>query len=198
MPVWPGDPAPVLAEQRNGSVLVTSLSIGLHTGTHLDAPRHFLPDGQSIAAYPLERFIGKARVCTIHGITSISREELQAIDLAGVERVLFRTSNSSLWHKDSFQEGFIGLEADAARYLVTCGVELVGIDYLSIQAYGEDNDVHTILLENDLLILEGLNLGAVADGDYLLCCLPLSLPGVEASPVRAVLLPLNEQGGCTP
>lgn len=188
MSVWPGDPPPVMQGESSGKILVTSLSMGLHTGTHLDAPRHFLPDGKTVDLYPLDRFIGPVRVCGISGVDSIRLDEVTGFDLTGVERVLFRTRNSSLWQESGFQSGFIGLAPDAASYLVTCGVKMVGIDYLSIQAFGADNDVHTILLENDVLILEGLNLSGVEDGDYLLCCCPLSIPGVEASPVRAILV----------
>ena len=188
MPVWPGDPLPVMEQQINGKVLVTSLSMGLHTGTHLDAPRHFLPEGKTLELYPLDRFIGPVRVCSIAGVGSIRLDEIRDFDLSGVERVLFRTHNSTLWKARGFQSGFIGLDSDAASYLVACGVKLVGIDYLSIQAFGLDNDVHTILLENDVLILEGLNLGGVEEGDYMLCCCPLFIPGVEASPVRAILM----------
>jgi len=188
MPVWPGDPPPLMQQQSSGTVLVTSLSMGLHTGTHLDAPRHFLPDGKTLDTYPLDRFIGSARVCGIAGVDSIRLDEVKGFDLTGVERLLFRTRNSSLWQESGFQNGFAGLDPDAARYLVACGVKLVGIDYLSIQVFGVDNDVHTILLENDVLILEGLNLGGVEDGDYTLFCCPLFIPGVEASPVRAILM----------
>lgn len=188
MPVWPGDPSPVMEQKCSGSVLVTSLSMGLHTGTHLDAPRHFQPDGNTLDAYPLSRFIGPARVCGIAGADSIRLDEIKGFDLSGVERVLFRTHNSTLWQESGFQSGFIGLEPDASSYLAASGVTLVGIDYLSIQAYGVDNGVHTILLENDVLILEGLNLSGVEDGDYMLCCCPLFIPGVEASLVRAILI----------
>jgi len=188
MPVWPGDPPPLMQGQSSGKVLVTSLSMGLHTGTHLDAPRHFLPDGKTLDAYPLDRFTGPVRVCAIHGADSIRLDDVRGFDLSGVERVLFRTCNSNLWEESGFQSGFIGLDPDAASYLAASGVKLVGIDYLSIQAFGVDNNVHTILLENDVLILEGLNLSGVEDGDYMLCCCPLFIPGVEASPVRAILM----------
>lgn len=191
MPVWPGDPEPQFVEQISGSILVTSLTVGLHCGTHVDAPRHFINDGKCLDAYPLERFIGRVRVVSVCGSAAISLQDIMALDLAGIDKVLFKTRNSSLWQHTAFQQDFVGLEAEAARYLVAGGISLVGIDYLSIQAFGADNDVHTILLSNDILILEGLNLSAVSDGDYLLSCLPLALANVEASPVRAVLLPLQ-------
>lgn len=193
MPIWPGDPPLTLEKNCSGSITVTRMSMGLHTGTHLDVPHHFLPGGKKIDDYPLDRFIGKALVCSIPSIDAIQLQDLKGLALAGADRVLFKTINSSLWQQQEFCPEFIGLEEDAARYLVDCGVKLIGIDYLSIQPYSDpQSTVHTILLGNDVVILEGLDLSGIIDGEYMLFCCPLHIPGVEASPVRAMLIPLEE------
>ncbi len=192
-PIWPGDPPLAMDEFRFGNTTVSRISMGLHTGTHLDVPYHFLPDGKKVDDYPLDRFIGKALVCSITSTSAIQIHELKSKTLGKAEIVLFKTINSSLWQQQEFSPGFIGLEEDAARYLVDCGIKLVGIDYLSIQPYSDPKStVHTILLGNDVVILEGLDLNGIDDGEYMLFCCPLHIPDVEASPVRAMLISFDE------
>jgi arylformamidase len=193
MPVWPGDLPPLLDESRCGSVCVTQLSMGLHSGTHVDFPYHIIPGGNKIDTYTLDRFIGRVRVVTIESTVSIQTSELKTRNLAHLDKIIFKTCNSLLWQRDVFEPAFIGLEPDAAQYLVDCGVKLVGIDYLSIQPFSSiDNSVHTILLKNDVLILEGVNMSGIEDDEYQLFCCPLHIQGVEASPVRALLIPLGD------
>lgn len=191
--MWPGDPYLTLEENRNGSVSVTRLSMGLHSGTHLDFPYHFFPDGKRLDAYPLDRFIGRVRVVLMESISTITIADVKNKKNEHVDKVIFKTTNSALWQQNVFNPEFIGLEPDAAQYLVDCGIKLVGIDYLSIQPFSSvDNSVHTILLGNDVLILEGLNLTDIEEGEYQLFCCPLPIQGVEASPVRALLIPLTD------
>lgn len=193
MPVWPGDPPLSFEENRNGTVCVTRLSMGLHSGTHIDCPYHFIPDGKRLDDYSLDRFVGRVRVLTIESTTSIQLAELKDKNLEQVDKVIFKTCNSALWQQNAFNPDFIGLEPDAAQYLVDCGVNLVGIDYLSIQPFSSiDCTVHTILLKNDVLILEGVNMTGIEDNEYQLFCCPLRIQGVEASPVRALLIPLAD------
>jgi arylformamidase len=196
MPVWPEELAFSRKENHFHSVCVSEVAMSLHAGTHLDAPYHFLPNGRKISDFSLERFVGKARVCNISDEQVINVRELEDKNLYGVEKLLFKTKNSELWTQDSFVPDFIGLELDAAKYLVSLGVQLVGTDYLSIEAYGsKDNPVHKTLLENEVLILEGLNLSEVPEGDYSLVCCPLKILGAEASPARAFLMPLDQEDG---
>lgn len=193
MPIWPGDPPLVLNKKLCGSITVTSMSMGLHTGTHIDVPFHFIPEGATLDSYPLHRFVGKARVCGIGHKMHIRKSNLQNIVFEQTKMLLLKTGNSGRWQSGQFCPDFIGLDEDAAQYLVNIGMKLIGIDYLSIQPFSApDSQVHRILLSNDVLILEGINLTGVEDGDYLLSCLPLNIPGAEASPVRATLIPIAE------
>jgi len=189
MPYWPGAQALSLQTSHRGYIAESHLSMGLHTGTHIDGAHHFIPGGKKIDEYPIDRFIGTARVISIDSTETVTCEELKKANLEDVSMVLFKTCNSASWGRAEFHPGFVGLEPRAAYYLVECGISLVGIDYLSIQGFASDDDtVHQILLGNDVLILEGINLAGVPDDDYLLMCCPLMIEGAEASPVRALLL----------
>lgn len=188
LPTWPGESPVAISSVSGNSVLVTRAAMSLHAGTHMDAPLHFIPGGKRLDEYPLERFIGPAYVCEIKDTRSISLSEIKEKDLKGHDRILFKTRNSGLWSQNAFATDFMGLDLDAAQYLIGLGVKLLGNDYLSIEAYGsKDNPVHKALLGNDVLILEGLNLAGVAEGQYQLISFPLKFAGAEASPVRAVL-----------
>ena len=164
------------------------LTLTTHSGTHLDAPRHFIPNGRTIDEFPLERFMGRARVVHVPARRLMGASDLNPEAFKGASRVLFKTRNSDLWKKEGFDPDFVGLDISAARLLVESGVKLVGIDYLSIEPYhAPGHPVHRFLLSHDMLILEGLNLSRVPEGEYDLICLPLKVVGGEASPVRAVL-----------
>lgn len=188
VPHWPGEKGFTLERLQNGNVCVSQIAMGLHTATHLDAPLHFLPDGKNLDQIPLERYLGPARVVPIEDSRSITRAELERRDLAGCDKVLFKTENSLRWERADFDREFIGLSAEGAAYLMERGIRLVGTDYLSIEAFGSDGRVHNILLGHDTVILEGLDLREVPAGDYYLMCVPLKIAGAEASPTRALLL----------
>jgi arylformamidase len=170
----------------------SSIHMGVHTGTHMDAPRHVLANGQTIDQMPLGDAIGPARVIEIRDYKAIKAEELKQYKFKRGERILFKTLNSQrCWKTDTFIADFVYITEDAAQLLADSGVRLVGIDYLSV---GGPGATHRILLGAGIWLLEGLDLSAVGVGNYNLICLPLKLVRTEASPVRAVLQPIPEKG----
>jgi arylformamidase len=189
---YPGDPQveiTAVASIAQGDVAnVSRLTLSSHSGTHLDAPRHFFPHAAAVDTLNLGRLLGPARVCALTNTTHITADDLQPLRLAGVKRVLFRTVNSALWDRPEFYANYVALTASAAQLLVERGVQLVGIDYLSVDAFTrQDFPVHRLLLGAGVLILEGLDLRAVSPGDYELLVLPLRLQGGDGAPARAVL-----------
>ena len=196
MVVWPGDPKVRLERVRKiedgANANVSEVSMSVHTGTHMDAPFHFLPEGKSIETLPLELLIGPVQVVHIpDSCNVIDADVLEKCGLDdGVERVLFKTRNSSYWvnQADVFQTGFVGISKDGAEFLVKHGVRLVGIDYLSISPYKDSRPTHEVLLKASMVILEGANLIDIPAGRYQLICLPLKLGGSDGSPARAVLI----------
>ena len=193
MPVFPGDGLPQQKwlhrmEEGDGNNL-SALALGSHTGTHVDAPFHFVENGITLDEIPLEVFVGKALVIEITDAVSISVEELRLHPIASAERVLFKTRNSSTLSRSGFQEDFVYIEGGAAEYLVSLGVRLVGVDYLSVDRYGDESSpAHHTLLGHGVVILEGADLSMVEAGVYTLVCLPLKVMGAEGAPVRAVLM----------
>lgn len=193
MAVWSGDPAPRVEQvafmDKGDLCNVTRLNISAHTATHMDAPRHFLAAGDSIDQVPFQATIGPARVVSIQDPVAIRRSELAAIKPEPGERILFKTLNSTLaWASPSFFENFVYISADAAQYLVDCGVCCVGVDYLSIGGFFHDTvETHVILLGAGVGVIEGLNLSDVEPGEYELICLPLRIAGADGAPARAVL-----------
>lgn len=195
MVVWPGDGGVVIERESRieagDNANVSHLSLGAHTGTHVDAPYHFIPDGVTLEHVSLERFVGKTLVVEISGVSTITAAHLAAADLPdGVERVLFKTDNGAIWSRteQAFEPGFVALSQDAAQFLVDRGVSLVGIDYLSIAPFKQSRPTHEVLLSAGMVILEGVDLRAVAPGWYTLYCLPLKLMGVDGAPARAILV----------
>ncbi len=193
MPVYEGDPPVSItlssSIERGAPYNVSRLTMGAHTGTHVDAPLHFLESGKAVDQIPLDILIGPALVVELPGQAEISRDTLNSARLAGEQRVLFKTSNSSLWNERRFCKDFVHITGCAAQYLVEIGVKLVGTDYLSVEKFGATEPVtHLTLLRAGIVILEGLNLSAVKPGHYELICLPLRLRGAEGSPCRAVLV----------
>ncbi len=196
MPVWPGDPQVTLERvskiEEGANANVSQMSMSVHTGTHMDAPVHFLPGAKSIDTLPLDTLIGPAQVIRLpDNIATITAEVLEKAGIGeGVERLLIKTRNSAYWAnpKDAFKPDFLAVEADGAAYLVKRGVKLVGIDYLSIAPFKRSRPTHEILLKAGMVILEGADLSAVAPGFYQLICLPLKLGGSDGSPARAVLI----------
>jgi arylformamidase len=195
MPVWPKDPGVSLplarSIARGDGANVTRIEMGAHTGTHMDAPFHFVPDGTGIDQLPLETIIGPCRVFDLTDIPGhIDRVAVERCDLSGVTRALFKTRNSQRWARGemAFDQNFIAIVADGAQLLVERGVKLAGVDYLSVEPFGsKQHPVHHILLGAGVIIVEGLNLSAVPTGDYELIALPLRLRGADGSPARVIL-----------
>jgi arylformamidase len=190
IPVFPGESGPVLspvARIADGEAYnVSAISLGLHTGTHVDAPRHFIEGGAGVEALAFDSLCGPARVVRIDDPVSIRAEHVD--QLGPVDRVLFQTRNGALWERPDFQESFVYLALDAAQLLIQRGVQLVGIDYLSMEAFDtKDYAVHHALLDAGVVIVEGLDLRRVTPGDYTLWCLPLKVVGADGAPCRAVL-----------
>jgi arylformamidase len=192
MAVWPGDPEfecswPLL-KRRGDSCNVSSLRMGTHTGTHVDAPFHVDDSGIDAASLPFRKLIGPARVYSISGVECIQVSHLKQLDWRGVQRVLFKTRSDSN-HHDSFEPNYVYLEKEASEFLANCGMLLVGIDAPSVDAIeSEDLPSHKILLDHGIIILEEAQLSAVVPGDYELICLPLKLAGCDGAPVRAILI----------
>ncbi len=195
MVVWPGDPGVSLdlvsSLERGDPANVSRLGMGTHTGTHVDAPRHFLSGGGDAASLPLEVLVGEATVLDLTAVEKAVEPEHLGSPLPA--RLLLKTRNSNFWGRaNSFRRDFVAVGEAAARHLVKEGVRLVGVDYLSVEAIGSsDYPTHHALLEAGVVILEGLNLAEVIPGRYRLVCLPLPLVGADGAPARTVLLPLE-------
>lgn len=195
LPVWPGDP-PVqlelvhrIADGANANA--SRLACGVHTGTHVDAPFHFIEGAATVEAMPLEVLTGPAYVADL---TSADVIDAPALQRAGIpprtKRVLLKTRNSRLWASAdrTFHRDFVAVNAEGASWLVERGAKLVGVDYLSVAPFGDSRPTHRILLEAGVVIVEGLDLGAVRKGRYTLHCLPLKLAGSDGAPARAILV----------
>lgn len=192
MPTYPGEPGPTLEplkQIRDGaSANVTVLHVGAHTGTHVDAPHHFIDGAPAIEALPLEALVGECDVVDMGERQVITRGDLKAASIT-TSRVLLKTRNSALWQDDTFHEDFSHIAPDAARWLVERGTLLAGIDYLSIEEFrSPTHEVHQTLLGAGIVILEGLDLREVEAGRYLLVCAPLKLVGGDGAPARVFLL----------
>lgn len=186
---YPGNPEIKIESFVAGTSQISKLELGSHTGTHFDAPSHVDPQAAGMDKYPLEMFIGPARVidCT-DSTESITLDQVKNAGIKSNERVLFKTTNSNL-DQNTFHDVYVFLHGDAAEYLASIEVQLVGVDYLSIKQRGsKDNRPHTALLDKQIPIIEGLDLSQVEAGEYTLVALPLSLGNLDGAPGRAVLL----------
>jgi arylformamidase len=192
--VYPGNPEIEVSLQqavaKGAGANVSFVRFGSHTGTHADAARHFFDDGQSVDKIPLERLIGPALLIAFaDDVRAVTAADLQKHDLSGRTRVLIRTRNSALLSQNQFVKEYTYLAPDGAQYLVDKGIELVGVDYLSIeQFHSGHHKTHRTLLEKSVVILEGLDLSVPAAGEYELICLPLRIEGCDGAPARAVLI----------
>jgi arylformamidase len=192
--VYPGNPEIEVTLQqavaKGAGANVSFVRFGSHTGTHADAARHFFDDGQSVDQIPLESLIGPAIVLAFDdSVRAVGAAELRRHELTEHNRVLLRTRNSALLSQREFVPNYTYLAPDGAQYLVDQGVELVGIDYLSIeQFHSGQHQTHKILLGKSVVIVEGLNLSGVPPGEYQLICLPLRIEGCDGAPARAVLI----------
>ncbi len=196
LPVWPDDP-PVELElvksmDKGAHANVSRLNAGVHTGTHVDAPHHFLNDGRTVEGLPLDILTGPCYVAQIPDeIEDLNAEVLERIPIpTDTKRLLFGTRNSHLWANGEtvFQEDFVAVTEDGAQWLVEHGIRLVGVDYLSVAPFGESEPTHKVLLTAGIVVVEGLNLSKVPRGIYDLYCLPLKLAGSDGAPARAILI----------
>jgi arylformamidase len=192
LPTYPGNPPFELAAVKRiadgGSSNLSRISMGTHSGTHVDAPRHFFDAGAPVDRLPLDALIGPARVVAVDAERAIQPAHLPPETLAGASRILFKTRNSSLWGSREFTSVFVFLSEGAARVLVDAGVRLVGIDYLSVEEFKKPGaPAHRTLLAAGTVIIEGLDLSAAEPGDYELLCLPLRVAGADGAPARVVL-----------
>lgn len=192
MPTYPGDAkfkSLKLKSVDQDGYEIHRLTLGNHTGTHVDAPAHFIQDGATVTELPLDILNGRTRVVEIHDKEKVSLEELQNVKLDNDFRILIKTRNSSLWKsKKRFQKKYVYLTLDAAKYLADNDIKLIGFDYLSLEKFGDsEHPVHRYLLGNQVIILEGLNLSNIEEGDYEMFCLPLKLAGLDGAPARVIL-----------
>lgn len=195
IPVFPGDPKVKIEKfsslENGDSANVSQIFCCTHAATHVDAPSHFIEGGKKIDEIDLNKLIGDCYVMELDkNVTVITAEHVENLD--NVERLLFKTRNSEFWNETEqvFREDFTYIEPKAARILVEKGIKLVGIDYLSVDKFGSvDFPTHKILLENEVVILEGLDLREVSAGDYEIICLPLKIQGGtgDGAPARTIL-----------
>jgi arylformamidase len=192
--VYPGNPGIQIeldsAIANGASANVSRITFGSHTGTHVDAPRHFFDDGAPVDTLPLDVLMGPALLIAMEpDLMAVSTEQLKQHDLTHVTRVLIRTRNSGFIRETEFRKNFTYLAPDGAQYLVDNGVKLVGVDYLSVEQFHSGHHrTHRTLLEHGVVIIEGLDLSEPPPGVYELRCLPLRLTGLDGAPARAVLL----------
>lgn len=195
LPTWPGEPSVVLERvnkiEEGANANVSRIDMSVHTGTHVDAPYHFLQEGIGVDQLLLKTLSGRAYVLHLPDVDVITAEILKDSSIPPrTRRVLVRTRNSEYWayQETKFQTNFVGLSADGAEYLVGRGVRLVGVDYLSVAPYKESRPTHEILLKAGVVIVEGLDLSQVSQGRYTFYCLPLKLAGSDGAPARAILI----------
>jgi len=193
MAYWPDNPPVQMRRMmdmdRGDDCTVSVLSIGSHTGTHMDAPSHFIRTGLAMDQMPLDAGVGPARVIAIDDPDSIRLEEIRPCAIRRGERILFKTRNSGRrWEKEPFHKKFVYLSTEAAVFLARRQIRLVGVDYLSVGGYEKNGlEVHRALLGGGVWIVEGLNLSEADSGRYHLICLPLRMQGADGAPARAVL-----------
>ena len=192
--MYPGNPGIDISLQQSiaagAGANVSTVVFGSHTGTHVDAARHFFVDGQPVDRIPLDKLVGRALLVSLSDeVRSIGEAELRAFDLGNHKRILLRTRNSALLSAREFAKDYTFLAPDGAAYLVEKGFELVGIDYLSIEQFHSGHHrTHRTLLERSVVIVEGLDLSVPPPGEYDLVCLPLKLEGCDGAPARAILV----------
>lgn len=197
-PIYPGDcpyrVKPNLSMSGGDFCNLSSFEMSMHLGTHIDAPLHFNNKGKAIQDLDLSIFLGEAKVIEIDSLTMVTakdiREHAGQFSIEAGDRVLLKIPrNEALLDKSEYCDDFVGIDQSAARFLVEKGAVLVGIEYLSIEKpVGDAYDAHRILLDNGVIILEGIDLRKVKRGIYFLACQPLNLEGANGSPVRAVLI----------
>ncbi len=202
MPVWPGDPSVILRQvssiDRGDDANVSQIKMSVHTGTHIDAPKHFINNGKTIGQIPLEKLIGDVLVVSIDDEVEVISEEVlqnhpQRSSIENASKILLKTRNSKLLneHKNDFYEDYVGIDASGAAFLAQLDLDLIGIDYLSIAPFNDTTEPHLILLAKEIVLLEGIDLSNVEPGIYQLFCLPLSILTSEGAPARVILVNSN-------
>ncbi|MBS60104.1 MAG: cyclase [Anaerolineaceae bacterium] len=198
-PVWPGHPVirftSIQQIGKDSKANVTQIELGAHSGTHLDAPLHFLKDGFDVTAIDLEILVGSALLIDVANAEVIDADLLDTLSIPkGTERLLIKTTNSQLWSENEivFHKDFVAIEDSGARWIVEHGIRLVGVDYLSVAPYGNTGPTHYTLLRAGIVPVEGLNFDGVQEGRYHLICLPIKLEGCEGAPARAVLIDVDK------
>jgi arylformamidase len=197
MPTYPGDAPfeliPVVRMAEGGVCNGSRLSLGTHSGTHIDAPWHFNDAGKRIHEIPLARLIGACWVADLRGYPHITADALERANIPPTTtRLLLKTDNSTLWEQThEFNTAYVALTPDAAEWLIRHCVDVVGVDYLSIERYGATPEVHRLLCGAGKIIIEGLNLSAVDVGEYELLCMPLLIEGADGAPARVALRTLR-------
>ena len=190
---WPDNPRDrierMLDIECGDAANVSKISMGSHTGTHMDAPLHFVREGKGLDAMPLDATIGRARVVEVRDPESIKPSDLNRHEIRSGERILFKTRNSARsWPSRAFLEDFVSISREAARYLAARNVRTVGIDYLSVGGFRKDGvETHRALLEAGIWVIEGMDLSEVEPGEYELVCLPIKVLGSDGAPARALL-----------
>ncbi len=194
---WPTNPPIRINQQRHlekgDRATVSEIRMSAHTGTHLDAPNHFIPKGSGVDALDLSLLVGAALVVDATRVEKISASELAGMQIPdSTERVLFRTRNSKRWHRnqEEFFEDYVGITHSGADWLIKHGVRLVGIDSLSVATFDQIVPTHKALLGAGMIIVEGLYLEGISPGMYQLVCLPIKLMGLDGAPARAILIEL--------
>lgn len=199
--VWPGD-SPVKIGQsshleRGDRNTVSRLTLGAHTGTHVDAPAHFILHGSGVDAIDLNILVGPVFVVDALTVESLTAAVLESLSIPpDCDRILFHTRNSELWEKgySNFNRKYVAISEDGAQWLVSRGIRLVGIDYLSVAPFNDSTPTHQKLLSSGIVIVEGLDLRGIQLGHYQMVCLPLRIVGIDGAPARAILIddPDNE------
>jgi arylformamidase len=192
VPTYPGNTPfqlePIKRLAKGDSSNVSTVHLSAHSGTHVDAPRHFFDDGPGAEHLALEILCGRVRVIELTTRKAITPADLAGFDLTEDVRLLIKTHNSKLWGMPAFQEDFIGVTEPAARFLVEHGVKLLGVDYLSVEEFKKPGaPAHRTLLGAGTIVIEGLNLLEVEPGTYELFCLPLRIVGADGAPARVIL-----------
>ncbi len=196
MPVWPGEPEVTMHRvkklEEGANANVTYMAFAVHTGTHVDAPCHFLANENGVDKLALDVLVGEVTVVEMpESVNQITADDIYASGLAsGAERVLFKTRNSDYWigGSDTFQPDFVGITEDGAQALVDLGIRLVGIDYLSIAPFKKSRPTHLVMLKAKMVVIEGLDLSQIKPGKYTLYCLPLKLANADGAPARVILI----------
>ncbi|KPB03023.1 cyclase family protein [Bacillus sp. CHD6a] len=191
MPVYKNKPEkqPKQTTNTNGYVTETRLELDVHTGTHVDAPLHMVVDGETIETLPLEKLVGPCKVFDLTGVEDrITVKDIEGLNIQKDDFLLFKTKNS---FDEEFNFDFVFVAEDAAAYLAEIGVSGVGVDALGIERSQEGHPTHKTLFANGVIIIEGLRLKDIAEGEYIMCAAPLKLSGVDASPARIVLMDMK-------